>query len=92
MKSVLCFDLLKLNRNSNYKLKRMKSISTTAIQHIIKKSSAAIKSTGTGFIKLLVNHPSEDKMAGEHIVPEKKLQGKILSHRRRITHKQDILF
>ena len=70
----------------------MKSISTTAIQHMIEKSSAAIKSTGTGFIKFLVKHPSEDKIAGKQAVPGKKLQGKILSYRQRFSRRQDILF
>ena len=70
----------------------MKRIPTTAIQHMIEKSSAVIKNTSTGFMKLLIKHPQIDKIQGEQVSRGKKLQGKILSYRQRFSHKQDILF
>jgi hypothetical protein len=70
----------------------MKSISSTAIQNMIGKSSAVIKNTSEGFIKFLVKHPPFDKAAGKQAASGKKLQGKILSYRQRFSHKQDILF
>jgi len=70
----------------------MKRIPTTAIQHMIEKSSAAIKSTGTGFMKLLIKHPQTDKIPRDQVLRDKKLQGKILSYRQRFSHRQDILF